>query len=237
METKTIGAQRDMAEKSGTSGKDDLLFNKIAGAVLSSILLILVIRLVGEAFYHPEPLDKPAYVIAVAETTDSHSEEPKVVDLATLLASADPDKGKRLAKKCAVCHTFDKGGKNGTGPNLWDVIGRPKAALANFNYSPALKAAGGEWSYEELSHFLENPKGFISGTQMSFAGLRKPEDRAHLIAYMRTLSDNPPPLPATAAKAESALEATEAAAAPHEGSMMGDMPSASMPMDGGQGDH
>lgn len=195
-----------MAEQHGSSRKDGLLFNKIAGAILGSLLTVMVVRLVGEALYHPQHLASPAYAIEVPKDADHGTAAVKAVDFNTLLASADSSKGARLSKKCAACHTLTKGGKNATGPNLWGVVGRPRASKSGFNYSSAMKAFGGSWSFDELSKFIENPKGYIKGTAMSFAGMRKPQDRANLIAYLRTLSDSPLPLPVTqtAASPESA---------------------------------
>ncbi len=194
-----------MADQNGHSGKDGLLFNKIAGALLGSFLTIMVVREVGGALYHPESLETPAYAIEVPEG-DAHDAVKVVeVDFSTLLASADSAKGARVAKKCAACHTFDKGGKNGTGPNLWGVVGRASASVSGFNYSSALKSLGESWSFDTLSSFLESPKGFVKGTAMSFAGLRKPQDRANLLAYLRTLADNPLPLPEAAQTVEGAM--------------------------------
>lgn len=184
-----------MADQNGHSGKDGLLFNKIAGAVLGSFLAVMVVREVGGVLYQPESLETSAYAIEVPEGDTHGTEQVEAVSFSSLLASADSAKGTRVAKKCVQCHTFDKGGENGTGPNLWGVMGRASASISGFNYSTALKAYGEAWSFDELSDFLESPRGFLKGTTMSFAGLRKPKDRANLMAYLRTLDDNPLPLP------------------------------------------
>jgi cytochrome c len=115
-----------------------------------------------------------------------------------LLASSDAAKGENAAKKCAACHTFNKGGPNRVGPNLWGLINRPKASEAGFNYSAAMKSKGGEWTYEDLNKFLANPKGFVQGTNMQFAGLTRSSERADVINYLHTLADNPGPLPKAA---------------------------------------
>jgi len=112
-----------------------------------------------------------------------------------LLSTADAAKGKKLAVRCRACHDFKKGGKNKLGPPLWNVVGKAKATQEGFKYSKALAAVGGEWTYEALSAWLENPKKFVPGTKMLFPGLKKKEDRADLIAYLRSLSDEPLALP------------------------------------------
>jgi cytochrome c len=100
-----------------------------------------------------------------------------------------------VAKKCAACHNFEDGAPNKIGPNLWGVVGRDIAALPDFSYSSALSEKEGDWSYEALSEFVASPKGWAPGTKMTFAGLKKPQDRADLILYLRSLSGSPEPLP------------------------------------------
>ena len=115
--------------------------------------------------------------------------------LPDLLKAADPAAGEKIAAKCKACHDLSKGGPNKIGPNLWDIVGNKPAHLDNFSYSDAVKGLGGQWTYENLDKFLTKPKDYAPGTKMTFPGLPKPEDRAALIAYLRTLSDSPKPLP------------------------------------------
>jgi cytochrome c len=111
-----------------------------------------------------------------------------------MVAAADPAAGEKVFGKCESCHGAAKDAPNKVGPHLWGVVGRPRASVADFSYSAALKGLGGEWTYEALDQYLQNPKAVAPGTKMSFAGLSKPEDRAAVIAYLRTHGENPPPL-------------------------------------------
>ena len=119
---------------------------------------------------------------------------PALAELDELLSGADPARGEKLFKSCKACHTVDKGGKNRAGPNLYGVVGRPVASVEGFRYSKALKAHGGEWSVERLDAFLTKPRAEVKGTRMGYAGMKKAEDRADLIAYLNSRSDAPLPL-------------------------------------------
>ena len=122
-----------------------------------------------------------------------------VPDLGTLLAAADPEKGKRSAQVCGSCHTLEAGGPNRVGPNLWAVVGRPVAGHGGFGYSPALAGHGGQWTYQALDAFLASPTRAVPGTKMTYAGLRNPRDRANLLAYLATLGSSRLPYPPPAA--------------------------------------
>jgi cytochrome c len=120
-------------------------------------------------------------------------------NIGALLAAADAAKGQVSLKKCQACHDLTKGGPNKIGPNLWGVVGRPVASVANFQYSDGMKtfADGGKtWTFDELNAYLTNPKAHVPGNKMAFAGLKKDDERANVIAYLNTLSDSPQPLPA-----------------------------------------
>ncbi len=179
-------------------GNDPLFFNKIAGAILSAGLLAMLTGFASQVLYSPGELAKPAYAIAAAEpqaTTAKAAAPAGPEPVAALLASASTDAGKKVAKKCTACHTFDKGGSNKVGPNLWNIVGEKPAAVDGFKYSRAMAGMAVNWEFEELNKFLYKPKAYLKGTKMSFAGLKKAKDRAAVIAYLRSLSDSPKPLP------------------------------------------
>ncbi|RUY86754.1 cytochrome c family protein, partial [Mesorhizobium sp. M7A.F.Ca.CA.003.01.2.1] len=136
--------------------------------------------------------------------------------IADLLATANVEQGAAVFKKCQACHSGEKGGPNKVGPDLWDLVDRPVAEHEGFAYSAGMKefSKGGteKWTYDNINHFITSPKKFVKGTAMGFAGLPKDEDRANVIAYLRTLSDNPKPLPAPGAAADAGAKPADAAA-------------------------
>jgi cytochrome c len=177
---------------------DELRLNKVfAGFLFAALLLMAGVKIADVMVPHQE-LAENAYVIKVAETTDTAAAAPVDIGpepIMALLASADLGAGEKLSKKCSACHVFDAGGQNKTGPALWNAVNRPLGASEGYAYSDALAGFGGAWDYAALNAFLAKPKGYISGTKMNFAGLKKPEDRANLIAWMRTKADSPAALP------------------------------------------
>lgn len=170
---------------------------KTAGALIGSLLFLLLVGWGASALYHVGPghvaegEEAPqAYTIEVAGAEDTGGEdagaaEEQTVDFAALMASADPAAGEKVFGKCKSCHKLD--GTKGTGPHLDGVVGRPVASVPDFAYSDAMKAHGGNWEPEPLQAFLSDPKGVVPGTKMTFAGLPKAEDRANLIAYLQTV--------------------------------------------------
>lgn len=174
--------------------------NKILGALLGTCLVLLALNITAGAIFSPEKPAKPGYSIAVTEHGGGAAEAAKEPDqpIETLLASASVEKGQTAAKQCAACHTFEKGGPNRVGPNLYGIVGEKRGEGRGFNFSAAMKSKGGNWTYDELNKFLANPRGYVPGTNMTFAGLSRAGQRADVIAYLRTLSDNPQPLPKAA---------------------------------------
>jgi cytochrome c len=180
---------------------DSFELNKIMGAILGTCLVLMVTNLTANAIFAPKTPAKPGFEIAVKEEESGGAKEAAAAPsepIEKLLQTASVDKGAASAKKCAACHTFEKGGPNRVGPNLFNVVNRDRATEPGFNYSAAMKAKGGKWTYEELNKFLTSPKGYIPGTAMGFAGLPKDSERADVIDYLHTLSDNPAPLPTAA---------------------------------------
>ena len=202
----------------------DNRFNTIAGWVLGAGIVALGGSIVtAEMFHHerPKPMGYPIEGVAGPDEEGSEAEQP----VAVYLAAADPAKGAEVFKKCSTCHTINKGGANGNGPNLWGTVGSPVAHVAGFPYTADLKAVGGTWDWEKLSAWVKDPKALAQGTKMSFPGLGKPEDRANLLAYLNAQDDSPLALPAPQAAPESpAKAAAEAADQPAAGDKAKDQP-------------
>jgi cytochrome c len=179
---------------------DSWEWNKIAGAVLGTLMFILVVKFVAEAVYDAPAPAKPGYVVEVpdeaATTVAAAPAAEPIPDFGTVLPAADIAHGKEVAVRCQQCHDENKGGPNKIGPNLWGLVERPRASHPGFDYSSAMSANHDPWSFEKLFVFLKAPQADVPGTKMSFAGLRSVQDRVDLLAYLRTLSDSPAPIPA-----------------------------------------
>ncbi len=194
--------------------------NMGVGALLGTVFVLMSVSIASEGIFHSGAPEKEGFAIVAEEAGGEAAggdEAAKAVPIATLLASADAGAGETVFKKCASCHTGEKGGPNKVGPNLWDVVNRPIASHEGFSYSAGMTtfSEGHKvvWDFDHLNFFLEAPKKHVPGTAMGFAGLKKDDERANLIAYLRTLSDNPAPLPTASSEGAAATEG----AAPAEG--------------------
>lgn len=182
---------------------DSFELNKIAGAVLATLLIYLGLQNLGNALFHVEPAHPQAYIVENVESSEEPAsikgdeaadEAPDMMAMMDMIASASVDKGKKVAKKCIACHAFEKGAAHKIGPALYGVVNRDVGSTSDYAYSEALTVMGGNWNYETLDSFLLNPKKYAAGTKMAFVGLKKPGDRAAIIAYLRSIADTPAPL-------------------------------------------
>ncbi len=166
---------------------DTMTATKTVAALCGALLVFLLGKWVAEIIYHVDGHGQQAYVIEVDSSGDGAGEEEEV-SFDELLASADVDKGAKVFKKCSACHKLEDGA-NSTGPYLYGVVGRPIASAPGFGYSSAMADHGGDWTPEELDAFLAKPSEYLKGTSMSFAGLKKVQDRVNVIAYLDSLDD------------------------------------------------
>jgi cytochrome c len=181
---------------------DSFELNKIIGAVLGTCLILLVTSFTASALFAPKMPEKPGFAIAAKEAAGGAKEAAAAPSepIEKLLQTASVEKGAAAAKVCQACHTFEKNGPNRVGPNLYGVVGDHKGeGRGGFNFSAAMKAKGGTWTIQDLNQFITNPKAFVPGTAMGFAGVSRDTQRADILAYLNSLSDSPAPLP-TAAK-------------------------------------
>jgi len=193
---------------------DEMEKNKIFAAILVAGITAMLAGFVADKLSHPKKLKENAFKIeGVEEAGATGVKKEKLPEpILAMLATADIERGKKLSKACAACHSFDKGGNNGVGPNLWGVVNANKQSVSGFAYSGALNANGqNKWTYESLNKFLWKPKKYAPGTKMNYLGLKKPADRAAMIAWLRTLSASPAALPSA-----TRIAAEEAELAPKE---------------------
>ncbi len=178
---------------------DSFELNKIIAAILMVALLVIGIGKFSDIIFHVDKPETPGYKVdvdqVVTTTVSTSSTEVEKVDIAALMALGDITSGEKIFKKCAACHSINKGGKNNIGPALYNVVGRKVGEISDYKYSKALTAYNKEWTFEELNGFLIKPAKWIRGTKMAYAGLRKEKDRASVIKYLNQNSDSPIPLP------------------------------------------
>ena len=177
---------------------DSFELNKIIAAVLLVALLLIGIGKLSNAIFYVEKPEKPGYLVEVDQTSSASIVsvvEDEKIDIAALMALGDVNSGEKIFKKCAACHSINKGGTHKIGPALYNVVGRKIGGEAEYKYSKALVKYDKDWNFEELNGFLLKPSKWIKGTKMAYAGLRKEKDRASVIKYLNQNSDNPQPLP------------------------------------------
>ena len=199
----------------------DLTFNKVAGAVLATGLVIVGLGQLTDIIYKYEAPAKAGYAVVpdVPAAAGAAAVVELPIDWGTELPKADVNAGKEVATKCQACHNLDQGGPNMTGPNLWGVLGRAPGTHPGFAYSDGMKAFGAKqpiWDFEHVNDFITSPQKYIDGTKMTFVGLKQRQDRINVLAYLHTLGSNlpiPAPKPVAAAPAASGAPAQQGAAA------------------------
>tara|TARA_B100000795_G_scaffold236881_1_gene197254 strand:- start:35 stop:574 length:540 start_codon:yes stop_codon:yes gene_type:complete len=178
---------------------DSFELNKIIAAVLMVALLVIGLGKIADVAFEVKKPTNPGYKVEgqvqLASSSSSATKVIEKIDIATVMAQGDVTNGEKIFKKCAACHSINKGGPNKIGPALYNVVGRKVGGVADYKYSKALASYGKKWSFEELNGFLIKPAKYLKGTKMSYAGLRKETDRASVIKYLNKSSDNPKMLP------------------------------------------
>jgi cytochrome c len=178
---------------------DSFEINKIIAAILMVALLVIGLGKIADSVFYVKKPKNPGYQVEVesqlASDTSQATEVEKKIDIVAIMALGDVASGEKIFKKCAACHSINKGGKNKIGPALYNVVGRAVGGVDNYKYSKTLASYGKDWTFEELNGYLQKPASYLKGTKMSFAGLRKEKDRASVIKYLNQNNDNPKQLP------------------------------------------
>ena len=176
---------------------DSFEINKIIAAILVTVLLVFGISKISDIIFHVKKPDVQGYKVEVkvGDTTATLTSTNSQVDISALLTLGTVDRGKKIFKKCAACHSIKQDGGNKVGPALYSIVGRAAGSISDYKYSKALASYSKEWTFEELNGFLLKPSKWIKGNKMGFAGLKKDEDRASVILYLNENSDSPKPLP------------------------------------------
>ena len=178
---------------------DSFELNKIIAAILMVALLVIGLGKVADSVFHVKKPKNPGYQVEIESQliskTSQDAEVVEKIDIVTFMALGDLASGEKIFKKCASCHSINKGGKNKIGPALYNVVGRAVGGVDGYKYSKTLASYDKEWTFEELNGFLQKPASYLKGTKMSYAGLRKEKDRASIIKYLNQNSDSPKLLP------------------------------------------
>ena len=178
---------------------DSFELNKIIAAILMVALLVIGLGKIADSVFHVKKPKNPGYQVEVesqlTSVTSQAAEVVEKIDISAFMALGDVASGEKIFKKCAACHSINKGGKNKIGPALYNVVGRAVGGVDDYKYSKTLTSYGKDWTFEELNGFLQKPSSYLKGTKMSYAGLRKEKDRASVIKYLNQNSDSPKPLP------------------------------------------
>ena len=178
---------------------DSFELNKIIAAILMVVLLIIGLGKIADGVFHVKKPQKLGYKVETenqpTSTTSLASKVVAKIDIAALMAQGDAETGEVIFKKCAACHSINKGGRNKIGPALYNVVGRKVGSVDDYKYSKTLASYEKEWTFEELNGFLKKPSAYLKGTKMSYAGLRKEKERASVIKYLNQKSDSPKELP------------------------------------------
>ena len=178
---------------------DSFELNKIIAAILMVALLVIGLGKIADSVFYVKMPKNPGYQVDVESqlisNTSQVAEVEEKIDISAVMTLGDIASGEKIFKKCAACHSINKGGKNKIGPALYNVVGRTVGGVNDYKYSKALASYGKEWTFEELNGFLKKPASYLKGTKMSYAGLRKEKDRASIIKYLNQKSDNPKLLP------------------------------------------
>ena len=178
---------------------DSFELNKVIAAVLMVALLVIGLGKIADSIFYVKKPKNPSYKVEVENELVSNvsqvAETVEKIDIMAIMTQGDIASGEKIFKKCAACHSINKGGKNKIGPALYNVVGRAVGGVDDYKYSKALASYGKDWTFEELNGFLKKPASYLKGTKMSYAGLRKEKDRASIIKYLNQNSDSPKLLP------------------------------------------
>ncbi len=195
---------------------DSYEWNRIAGAALAALIVLLGLTIITGYMFIPQPLAKQAYVVEGVETETAAAEAEAERPIAFYLAQASVERGAAAFRKCAACHSIEAGGANGIGPNLHGIMMERHAQRAGFSYSSAMAATADKlWDWEAMNNWLKNPRAYIPGTSMAFAGISRAQERADIMAFLASQDPNPPSLPAPPPE-EAPAEAQPAEAQPSE---------------------